>query len=202
MQINERFAICANDVPGAIRLDCGKSVAFSLFLPTILRGKGHKRTRAQPLSVPPYASAAVLTIAVGWFADRTRWRGHWNMGIACLGITGFIMLIASPDVSNNIQGVYKRGVVIGIVVGWGNLNRIVSSNIFLSNESPRFWTGHGTILAVLSLCLLGGSVLMHTLLRIEDSKRPPGKRDGMHAGQSAVEIWVAGDNRPDSIYTI
>lgn len=28
--------------------------------------------------------------------------------------------------SNNIEGVYKRGVIVGIVVGWGNLNGVVS----------------------------------------------------------------------------
>lgn len=24
--------------------------------------------------------------------------------------------------SNNVEGVYKRGVIVGTVVGWGNLN--------------------------------------------------------------------------------
>lgn len=201
--------------------------AFSLFLPTILRGMGYKGTHAQLLSVPPYVCAAALTIFIGWFADRTRWRGYCNMGVAALGITGFTMLISSSDphvqyagtflaamgiyptipntlawVANNVEGVYKRGVVIGVVVGWGNLNGIISSNIYLSTELPRFWTGHGTVLAALSLCLLGGSVLMHTLLRIENGKRLSGKRDRMHEGKTAVEIWVAGDKRPDFIYTL
>jgi sugar phosphate permease len=201
--------------------------AFSLFLPTILRGMGYKGTHAQLLSVPPYACAAALTIFIGWFGDRTRWRGYCNIGVVILAITGFCMLIGSSDphiqyggtflaamgiyptipntlawVANNVEGVYKRGVVIGIVVGWGNLNGIVSSNIYLSTESPRFWTGHGTALAALSLCLLGGSLMMNTLLRIENGKRLSGKRDRMHEGKTAEQIWVAGDNRPDFIYTL
>lgn len=32
--------------------------------------------------------------------------------------------------SNNVEGAYKRGVTIGFVVGWGNLQGVVSSNIY------------------------------------------------------------------------
>jgi len=90
--------------------------------------------------------------------------------------------------------------VIGIVVGWGNLNGVVSSNIYLTNEAPRFWTGHGTVLAYLVICLLGGTIFMHVMLRIENAKRRSGKRDRMHEGMTREQIWVAGDNRPDFLY--
>jgi hypothetical protein len=104
--------------------------------------------------------------------------------------------------SNNIEGVYKRGVIIGIVVGAGNVNGVVSSNIFLKNEKPRYYTGHATVLAYMSLFLLGGTVFMWTALKRENSKRRSGARDNMHAGKTADEIWVAGDNRPDFIYSL
>lgn len=58
---------------------------------------GYKGTHAQLLSVPPYAVAAALTIFVGWFADRTRWRGYCNMVTVTIGIIGFVMLIASSN---------------------------------------------------------------------------------------------------------
>lgn len=127
--------------------------SFSLFLPTILAGMGYSGTRAQLLSVPPYAVAAALTVFVGWFGDRTRWRGYCNMVTVSIGIVGFCMLIASSNphikyagtflgaagiypavpntltwASNNIEGVYKRGVIIGIIVGTGNLNGVVSGS--------------------------------------------------------------------------
>ncbi|KIV92634.1 hypothetical protein PV10_03907 [Exophiala mesophila] len=201
--------------------------AFSLFLPTILRGMGYTGTHAQLLSVPPYACAAVLTILVGWTADRARLRGYFNWAISSLGIIGFCMLIGSQNpqvqyagtflgamgiypcipntlawVANNTDGVYKRGVVIGIVVGWGNLNGIVSSNIYLKQDAPHFYIGHGVVLAALSILLLGGSVLMHFLLRRENSKRLSGQRDNMFEGKTVDQIWVAGDKRPDFIYTL
>ncbi|KAI7661416.1 pantothenate transporter liz1, partial [Hortaea werneckii] len=201
--------------------------AFSLFLPTILAGMGYEGTHAQLLSVPPYAVAATCTIAVGWIADRTRQRGLCNMVTATVAAVGFCMLLGTQNptiqyagtflgaagiyptipntlswASNNIEGIYKRGVIIGIVVGWGNLNGVVSSNIYIKGEKPKYYTGHGTVLAYLVVCLLGGTIFMYTMLRAENKRRLSGKRDNMHAGKSADDIWVAGDNRPDFIYTL
>lgn len=89
-----------------------------------------------------------------------------------------------------------------MVVGWGNLNGVVSSNIFITSEAPRFWTGHSVILAYQIVFLLGGTVLMHVLLRIENNKRRSGKRDHMLDGMTQEEKWISGDKRPDFIYTL
>lgn len=89
-----------------------------------------------------------------------------------------------------------------MVVGWGNLNGVVSSNIYLTNERPRYWTGHGVVLAYQVAFLLGGSILMHVLLRIENAKRRSGKRDNMLEGLTQQEKWIKGDKRPDFIYTL
>ena len=129
----------------------GALYAFSLFLPTIIKNLGYTSTKAQLLTVPPYAVAAICTVAVGYIADRTGQRGYCNMFMACFGVIGFSMLIGSgnPHVqyagtylgaigiyptisntiswsSNNIEGVYKRGISLGFIIGWGNLNGIVS----------------------------------------------------------------------------
>jgi MFS family permease len=71
----------------------GPLYAFSLFVPTIIKGLGYTSTTAQLLSVPPYAVAAVLTIAVGVIADRTRQRGLCNIVVSLLGVIGFAMLL-------------------------------------------------------------------------------------------------------------
>ena len=68
----------------------GPLYAFSLFLPTITKSMGYKSTVAQLLSVPPYAAAAVLTISVGAFADRTRQRGACNIICAFIGMAGVL----------------------------------------------------------------------------------------------------------------
>ena len=34
-----------------------------------------------------------------------------------------------------------------MVVGWGNMNGVVSSNIYRETQKPRYFTGHGMVLA-------------------------------------------------------
>lgn len=105
-------------------------------------------------------------------------------------------------VSNNTEGSLKRAVVLGMVVGWGNLNGVVSSNIYITTERPRYYTGHSVVLSYQVLFLLGGSVLMHILLRLENRKRRSGQRDNMLEGLTQEEKWIKGDRRPDFIYTL
>ncbi|KAJ5670806.1 uncharacterized protein N7477_006169 [Penicillium maclennaniae] len=212
----------------------GSLYAFSLFVPTIIRELGmkdghlpHTSIHAQLLSVPPYAVAAVLTVAVGFLADRTRQRGLCNIGVSLLGIVGFCMLLGCKTAggryagvflgamgiypaiantiawaSNNTEGVYKRGVTLGFIIGWGNLNGIVSSNIYRDQDAPRFYPGHGVVLAYLVLFLCGGSILQYFLLRRENRKRVRGDRDHWTEGLDQSQIELLGDKRPDFIYTL
>jgi sugar phosphate permease len=199
--------------------------AFSLFLPSIISQLGYSSTRAQLLTVPPYVAAAVMTVLVGYIADRTRQRGLCNICVAFLGIAGFAMLLGSQKASikyagtflgalgiypciantiswtsNNIEGVYKRGVVLGFVIGWGNLNGIISSNIY--RNAPKYTIGHSTVMAYMIVCLLGGSILLRTLLVRENRLRRAGKRDYLVEGLSGKEVEGLGDKRPDFVYTL
>ncbi|KAJ5308520.1 Major facilitator superfamily domain general substrate transporter [Penicillium atrosanguineum] len=214
----------------------GSLYAFSLFVPTIIS--------ELLLSVPPYAVAAVLTVTVGFLADRTRQRGLCNIGVSILGIVGFSMLLGCktaggryagvflgamgiyPAIANTIAwasnntegwlfyssvypqllidfpGVYKRGVTLGFIIGWGNLNGIVSSNIYRDEDKPRFYPGHGVVLAYLVLFLCGGSIVQYFLLRRENRKRMRGDRDQWVEGLDQSQIELLGDKRPDFIYTL
>lgn len=201
--------------------------AFSLFLPAIVSGLGWEVTEvwSQLMTVPPYATAALFTILVGWLADRFRVRGLVNVFASMLGMGGFSMLIASDNpkvqyggtflaamglypcvsntitwIANNTEGVYKRGVVLGFVIGWGNLSGIISSNIYFNG--PRFVEGHGVVLGHLAVCLCLGSFVMITLLKRENLKRRQGKRDRRVDGKTAKEIEELGDKRPDFMYTL
>ncbi|KAH7002669.1 major facilitator superfamily domain-containing protein [Ilyonectria destructans] len=200
--------------------------AFSLFLPTILRGMGYQGTHAQLMSVAPYAAAATVTVAIGFLADRTRWRGYLNMVTVTVGIAGFLMLISTSNpkvqyagtffgaigiyptipntlswIVNNTEGSLKRAVVLGLVVGWGNLNGVVSSNIYLVKQAPRFWTGHSVVLGYQVIFLLGGSIFMHFALARQNKLRREGKMNEKWDAMTEDERWVAGDKRPDFVYT-
>lgn len=97
---------------------------------------------------------------------------------------------------------YKRGISLGFVIGWGNLNGVVASNIYRDDDGPRFLPGHGVVIAYLALLLFGGSVVQRVLLARENQKRRSGRRDGWIAGLPEKEIEKLGDKRPDFIYTL
>ncbi|KAJ5427289.1 Major facilitator superfamily domain general substrate transporter [Penicillium sp. CMV-2018d] len=206
----------------------GSLYAFSLFVPTIISELvSYSSIRAQLLSVPPYAAAAVLTVTVGFIADRTRQRGLCNIAVSFLGMIGFAMLLGCESAgaryagtflgamgiypaiantiswtSNNTEGVYKRGVSLGFIIGWGNLNGIVSSNIYRDDDKPKYYPGHGVVLGYLVLFLFGGSVVQYLLLRRENGKRRRGERDHWIEGLDQNQIELLGDKRPDFIYTL
>lgn len=107
-----------------------------------------------------------------------------------------------PNGPTKFLGVYKRGVSLGFIIGWGNLNGIVSSNIYREDDKPRYYPGHGVVLAYLVLFLFGGSVLQYFLLRRENAKRRRGERDVIIEGMNQSQIAALGDKRPDFIYTL
>ena len=203
--------------------------AFSLFLPSIVENLSFTSPTAvihnQLLSVPPYAVAAVATVLVGFWSDRIKRRGIFMLCTAPIGIVGFIMLMASTNpgvqyagtflgaigiypsisltiawVANNVEGVYKRGIVLGMVIGWGNLNGVVSSNVY--RDPPRYLAGHGTIIGYLFLGVFCGSALMLFGLSRENKKRRNGERDHWVEGKTPEEIQRLGDKRPDFLYTL
>lgn len=108
----------------------------------------------------------------------------------------------STPLTDVCLGVYKRGVSLGIIIGWGNLNGIVSSNIYRQADAPQFYPGHGTVLAYLVVFLFGGSIVQYVLLRQENAKRRRGERDHWVEGLSQSEIELLGDKRPDFMYTL
>lgn len=122
------------------------SYAFSLFLPTIVNGLGFSASRAQLLTVPPYALGCFFTILAGVLSDKVRARGPFIVIGTTVALVGYsvlfatstpgagyvgVMLAASgcfPCVActlawtgGNFGGEVKRAVVIAMVIGIGNL---------------------------------------------------------------------------------
>ncbi|KAK0660828.1 major facilitator superfamily domain-containing protein [Cercophora samala] len=203
--------------------------SLSLFLPTIISNLSFtdpsQIIKNQLLSVPPYAVAALVTITVGVLSDRHRKRGVYNMGLAGVGVFGFILLAASSNpivqylgsffgavgiyasipltiawVANNTEGSYKRGIVLGLVIGWGNLNGLVSCNIWFG--APRFLAGHITVIVYLALFLGLGSYMFRRYLYFQNVDRKQGVLDYRLTGLTKVEITDLGDANPEFLYTL
>ncbi|KAK4444591.1 putative high-affinity nicotinic acid transporter [Podospora aff. communis PSN243] len=170
--------------------------SYALFLPTIVRDLGtYNAHTSQLMTVPPYFVACIFCIGAGWYADKKGQRGIFMIGFMCMAIVGLIMLMATqnpgvkyagcfllasgiyPNVpqgvawnGNNIGGSLKRGVGIAMHVGFGNLGGTISAYLYLAKDGPRYYSGHGTLLACqfMALCL---SVFMTIYLRRENARR-------------------------------
>ncbi|KAJ0269275.1 hypothetical protein COL940_012608 [Colletotrichum noveboracense] len=212
----------------AIYMGCDMPLfAVTLFLPTIIDDLGLNTStiQSQLWTVPPYAAAAVFTVFMGWLADKFKVRGICNVCVSMVGIAGFSMILAADSpkikyigtclgvmglypcvsntitwIANNTQGVYKRGVVLGFVIGWGNLSGVLSS--FTYRNPPLFIEGHVIVIAFMALCLCAGSLTMMALLSRENRKRVQGKRDCWLDGKTPEEIAELGDNKPCFHYTV
>ncbi|KAG7093043.1 hypothetical protein E1B28_009337 [Marasmius oreades] len=181
---------------------------FLLFLPSIISQLGFKATAANLLTVPVYVFACIVTCVVGYLSDRCRRRGIFIIGFFCLGAAGYIILILSKSaalsyfavylatcgifpivanntawVSNNVEGAYKRSVSIGMVVGFANLNGIVSSNVYRQKDEPRYVLGHGLVLMYIGIGIISSTLYLF-LARRENAKRERGERDEVIEGHS------------------
>ena len=114
-----------------------------------------------------------------------------------LGALGIYPCVANTIswCANNVEGVYKRGVTLGFVIGWGNLNGIVASNIYRPADKPGYKLGHGVVFGYLTVFLLGGSLVTHFALKNENRKRRAGERDGWVEGKGREEVELLGDRR-------
>ncbi|KIM33273.1 hypothetical protein M408DRAFT_152109 [Serendipita vermifera MAFF 305830] len=169
--------------------------SISLFLPTIIKTMGYKNNDAQLMTVPPYVVGCISTIGGGFLADRYKQRGLFFIGYCLMAMLGFTLLISSDIVGvqyagtflatsgiyanvpggvawngNNIGGTTKRAIGIGLHASAGNLGGIVSSFLFLSYQSPRYFQGFGALIGLSSMsCFL--SILMTIYLRRENARR-------------------------------
>ncbi|KAK6349341.1 hypothetical protein TWF730_010089 [Orbilia blumenaviensis] len=98
------------------------------------------------LFVPPAALAVITTIYIGILSDKTNQRGYYIMVTSWFSITAFIIFVTSENttlqyiagflgsvgtwaggaiswvwMANNVEGLYKRAIMIGVNVGTGNL---------------------------------------------------------------------------------
>lgn len=71
---------------------------------------------------------------------------------------------------NNIGGSTKRAVGIAMHVGFGNLGGVIAGFTFRAKDAPRYFSGHGLLIATVSMSFLL-SLFMHLYLKKENARR-------------------------------
>ncbi|KAH0592476.1 hypothetical protein MHUMG1_09747 [Metarhizium humberi] len=151
---------------------------LSLFLPTIIKDLGFTAATAQLLTIPPYALAFVTTLAVAIYSERLARRAVFIAASAIVAAIGYIILLsntdpkARPAVSYvgtffaaagiypatalvlswpaiNVSGQTKRATANAMQISIGNLGAVLGTQLYRSNDGPRFVVGHAVALAYL-----------------------------------------------------
>jgi MFS family permease len=178
---------------------------ISLFTPTIVHALGYSAANAQLLSAPPFACAGVSTVAVCCFSDRANQRGPFIVFCLIISMIGYLIAYNTsqpgpgyvaivfaacgvyPNVplllawaGGNAGGNMKRAVVLGLVIGLGNLGGTFSS--FIYYQPPRFHTGHGIVLGCLGMSMICTCTMMWTYGKLNKQKEEQCVREGINEG--------------------
>ncbi|KAE8420447.1 major facilitator superfamily domain-containing protein [Aspergillus pseudocaelatus] len=162
--------------------------SLSLFTPSITAGLGYENLEAQLMTVPPYAVAYVVTVAVSWSADHFNARGIHAALFSCIGAVGFLasavlpadayqsrygcLIVAASGafscippllgwLSSNLHSTAGAALAIALNISFGAPGQIVGVWIYKANEATRGYpTGHWTNAALL-LFVCVSCVVLH-----------------------------------------
>lgn len=182
----------------------GPLYGISLFLPSIISGFGFSTAISQLLTVPPYTFATILVLAFGFYSDKVGKRYPFILGGLFMLLIGFSIQISDaprgvkyfgtffcvagsyasfPGVvawlGNNLAGQYKRGVGMALHIGIGNFAGAIASNIFRTQDAPRYILGHGLELMFIGIGLICVPLAIFIYTRINAA------RDAYEAGIAA-----------------
>lgn len=133
------------------------------------------------------------------------WRIHdatGDLGLAeqCESCIRFSIFEKQLTKLKNMGGHYKRSIATAMQIGFGNAGGIVASNVFITNQSPRYPVGYGVSLAMLLMCGVMCTVFYFGL-KAENRKRDLGGRDYRFA-EERDELNNMGDDHPGFRYTL
>ncbi|USW53979.1 Putative MFS transporter superfamily [Septoria linicola] len=168
--------------------------SLSLFTPTITAALGYNCLRAQLMTVPPYAVAYVVTVAVAASADHFNARGLHTAVFAAIGPVGFLasavlaasafaarygcLIVAASGtfacippflgwVSSNVFNTASVGLVIALNLSFGAAGQILGVWIYTPDEKAAGYpTGHWINAGLLLFVVVGclGLVVYYRLL--------------------------------------
>lgn len=144
---------------------------LTVFLPIIITSLGFTNVRAQLMTVPVYFLTAIVFFICAIWSDRVQLRSPFIIG-ACLSTSVGIAIVLGSEkhgvryfgvfilcmgiyvnaacnclwISGNSGNYFKRATALGITLFFGSGSGLVSGQIFLAKDKPRYIRG-------LSICL-------------------------------------------------
>jgi len=203
---------------------------ITLFLPTIISTFGHSPAVSQLLTVPPYVVATIVLFIFAYWSDRTKIRSPFIFAGFLSNLIGFSINISNapsgvkyfgtffcvtgayaavPGIvawsGNNLSGQYKRGIGMAFQIGIGHFGGAFASNMYRTQDKPRFRVGHGCEILFVSLGLISVAVTALVSRRI-NHRRDEAARLALEKGENNLYsdkvLREMGDRAPDFRYTL
>ncbi|KAI6140588.1 MFS general substrate transporter [Pisolithus tinctorius] len=167
---------------------------------------GYTTSTSQLLSVPPYVFGVIVLLVIADLSDKMQRRSPFIFASQVIAIVGFIinitdvpngvkyfgtyLCVAGPYtggvgsiiwLANNLEGKCKRAVGMALVICMGNLGGAIASNIFRSQDAPRYLLGLGIEIMFLAMGMIAVPIIALTYRRInacKDALQQQGKMEG------------------------
>ncbi|KAJ6003003.1 hypothetical protein N7451_005550 [Penicillium sp. IBT 35674x] len=165
--------------------------ASSFFLPTIIKELGFTSTAAQVRSIPIFVVAAVLSLTVGWVADRVRHRYAFIMLGVAFGTVGYSICLGQNGLPTGV-----KYMACFFITSGGYMAQPVTL-VWLSNNVG---VGYGVSLGMLLLTSITATAFLFGLMH-ENKMRDQGKRD-WRLGEPDREVENMGDDHPHFRFTL
>lgn len=180
----------------------------------------------QLLTVPPYVFATIVLLLFTHFSDYYKSRAPFIVAGQLMCVVGFAINISTAGrgpkyfgtflcvggsyaafpvlvawLGNNVAGQYKRGISMAAHIGIGNFGGAIASNIFRTQDAPRYIIGHGVELGFLGIGLIVVPLLVVLYMRI-NARRDKDARGSVAQEMSVHDLRELGDRAPDFRYTL
>ncbi|KAI6045457.1 MFS general substrate transporter [Pisolithus marmoratus] len=176
---------------------------------------GYNVAISQLLTIPIYVAATISTITVAHFSDTMKIRFPFIVVSEFIGLVGYIIQITDASMgvkyfgtffivtgiytgvpcsvgwlANNLRGKYKRAVGGALQVGTANLGGIIASNIFRTQDEPRFILGFAIEIGFLCMGLIVTVLSAYAYHRANTARIAHARRNGISDAEYAVDLYV------------
>ncbi|KZS88571.1 MFS general substrate transporter [Sistotremastrum niveocremeum HHB9708] len=207
----------------------GPLYGISLFLPSIIDTFGFTTAQTQLLTVPCYLFATIVLLVFSFWSDRIKMRAPFIYAGLLMLLIGFSIQIADVShgakyfgtffcvagsyaafpavvawLGNNLAGQYKRGVGMAMHIGIGNFAGAIASNIFRTQDAPRYILGHGLELMFVGIGLICVpiAVLLYKRINANRDQAMMALGEGGKMNYTPEELREMGDRAPDFRYSL
>ncbi|KAH9919551.1 MFS general substrate transporter [Fomitopsis serialis] len=209
---------------------CAPLNGITLFLPSIINANrfGYDPAVSQLLTVPPYICATIVLVVFAVWSDYIKMRSPFILAGLVLCLVGFSINISATSagvkyfavffcvtgpyaaypglvawLGNNLAGQYKRATGMALQIGIGNFSGAIASNIYLSEDAPRYIIGHALELMFVGIGLVSLPFIVLMYKRINTRRDILQKEmEEMGISYGDEELRRMGDRAPDFRYIL